>query len=75
MAGNVRYLDLTNLTYTGHKHFVRDETLPLFETLLNAREIDYPDPSIGLYRKSTHHPVFFFYSSEPEHVQDLPDRN
>lgn len=75
LADNARYLDLTNLTYSGHKHFVRDGTLPLFETLLNARKFDYPDPSIGLYRKSSQHPVFFFYSSNPEHPQDLPDQN
>jgi esterase/lipase superfamily enzyme len=73
LAGNANYLDLTNLTFASHKHFSSESTLPLFKALLNARKVDYPDPSIGLYRKSTQHPVFFFYSSEPEQAEHQPD--
>lgn len=73
LARNASYLDLTGLTFAGHKHFTRDGSLPLFKALLNARKLDYPDPSIGLYRKSERHPVFFFHSSDPDLRENLPD--
>lgn len=73
LASNASYLNLTNMTFVGHKHFTREGTLPLFNALLNARKLEYPDPSIGLYRKSARYPVFFFYSSEPVQVEATPD--
>lgn len=72
-SGKVKYLDLTNLTFTGHKHFSDTESRGLFKLLLNGREFDSIDPEAGLHRKSAHNPVYYFYKGKSEQAEHFPD--
>ncbi len=71
LATNARYLNLTHLDGVGHRPFNmfsysgNQRATDLFKRLLNGESFEYPDPSIGLYRKAKLHPVYHFYSRDP----------
>jgi esterase/lipase superfamily enzyme len=66
LAKNTTYLDLTELTFFGHRHFnmpppfKNKKVTALFKKLLNAQDISEVDKNIGLYKILNNQKIYLF---------------
>ena len=68
LSGNARYIDLTDLNSSLHRHFnlpSNPEAVELFRRLLNGQPVDYPAPEIGLASQPAQPRVLVLRSGDP----------